>query len=111
MYSKQIPVHLFKTIYIFSKSDKGILVETFVDDEALKRSGYSSVDDFILNLPEDNESGLKSQELHFSLYYFVHIPKVLNLIRKMKVSSYANFLIHDKNSKSIYLYIVYREED
>lgn len=85
-------------------------METFVDDDAYKKSGYSSVDEFVCNIPEEDAS-LKAFELHFSLYYSIHISKMLDLLSNMKISSYCVFITNDKNSKSIYVYLIYKETD
>lgn len=82
-------------------------MEYHVDEDAFKTSGFSSVDDFVANIPENED--FKAVEIHFSLPYLVYKPKLINILRQMNISGYCNFLFFDRNSRSVYLYLVYKE--
>ena len=75
-------------------------MEFHVDEDAFKTSGYSSVDDFVANIPEDAE--FKAVEIHFSLPYLVYKPKLINILRQMNISGYCNFIFFDRNSVTFF---------
>ncbi len=100
-------IHLFKTYYEFAKNSRRHFIEFHVDEEAFKASGYTTEDDFVANIPEDTD--LKAVEIHFSLYYLVLKPKLIEILKGMNISGYCNFIFFDRDSKSVYLYLIYKE--
>lgn len=99
---------MLQSIYIFSKATRKSLVEAYVDDEIFKKSGASSIDEFVCEGLSD-ETHI-CHELHFCIDYRVNIEKLITLLEQLEMRCIFYCIVNENRSKSIYLYFITKKE-
>ena len=109
LYAKKIPVHMIQSMYLFGKATRKSVVCAYVDDDIFKKSGASSIDEFVCE--HINDELYDGHEFHFCVDYRIHINQLIDLLEKLDIRGIFYCIINEERSRSIYLYFITKKEE